>query len=98
VPQLYLDVSQPLPSYGFYRAWQTNAPSAPSALQLGLATELTLVGTIGSQVRIDYINQFGPTDAWVTVETITLTNTTQLYYDLTAFRQPSRLYRVFPLP
>jgi hypothetical protein len=49
-------------------------------------------------VSIDYINAIGPTDAWVTLDTVTLTNTTQLYFDVTAFGQPVRLYRLMALP
>ena len=97
-PQLYLDTSDPLPSCRFYRAWQTNAPSIKPSLQIGLATKLTLTGAVGSNMRIDYINQFGPTDAWVTLNTVTLTNATQPYFDFTMFHQPARLYRVVPAP
>ena len=32
----------------------------------------------GSSVRLDYINRVGPTDARVTVDSVTLTNTSQL--------------------
>ena len=49
-------------------------------------------------MRIDWINQFGPTDAWVTLDTVALTNTTQPYFDFTMFRQPARLYRVVQVP
>jgi hypothetical protein len=55
-------------------------------------------GAIGSSVRIDYINQFGPTNAWVTLDTVTLTSSPQLYFDLTMFRQPTRLYRLVAVP
>jgi hypothetical protein len=96
--QLCFDLSEPLPAQRFYRAWQTNVPSARPVLDLGLATEIPLAGAIGSSVRIDYINVIGPTDAWVTLATVTLTNTTELYFDLGAFRQPPRLYRLVPLP
>jgi hypothetical protein len=65
---------------------------------MSLATEIPLSGPIGSSVRIDYINRFGPTDAWVTLDTVILTNTTQLYFDVAAFRQPQRLYRLVPSP
>jgi hypothetical protein len=34
----------------------------------------------------------------VTLDTVTLTNTTELYFDLGAFRRPARLYRVVALP
>jgi hypothetical protein len=95
-PQLCFDLSQPLPAQRFYRAWQTNEPQF--ALAMSLATELPLTGAIGSSVRIDYINQFGPTNAWVTLDMVTLTNSPQLYFDVTMFRQPARLYRLVGSP
>jgi len=95
-PQLCFDVSEPLPAQRFYRAWQTNGPQP--ALDLSLATEIPLAGAVGSSVRVDYINAIGPTDAWVTLDTVLLTNTTQLYFDVTAFRQPTRLYRLVAVP
>jgi hypothetical protein len=95
-PQLCFDLSQPLPAQRFYRTWQTNGPQP--VLDLSLATEIPLAGAIGSSVRIDSINAIGPTDAWVTMNTVLLTNTTQLYFDVTAFRQPTRLYRLVPVP
>jgi hypothetical protein len=49
-------------------------------------------------VRLDYINPFGPTDAWVTLATVALSNTSQLYFDTSARGQPERLYRLVPLP
>jgi hypothetical protein len=96
--QLYPELADPLPSARFYRAWQTNVPSVQPVLQMSLATELTLTGAIGSNVRVDYINQFGPTDAWVTLDTVGLANTTQPYFDFNMFGQPLRLYRVVPVP
>jgi hypothetical protein len=95
--QWYFDVSSPLPPQGFYRAWQSSG-GMPPALRLNFVPALTLTGAIGSSLRVDYINQFGPIDAWVTLATVTLTNTTQFYYDVTAFRQPTRLYRLVALP
>jgi uncharacterized repeat protein (TIGR03803 family) len=95
-PQLCFDLSQPLPSERFYRAWQTNGPQP--ALDMRLASEIPLAGAIGSSVRVDYINAIGPTDAWVTLNTVLLTNATQLYFDVTAFQQPTRLYRLVALP
>ena len=59
---------------------------------------ITLTGNIGHSVRVDYINQFGPTDAWVTLATVTLTNASQLYFDLSAVKQPQRLYRLVQIP
>jgi len=42
---------------------------------------------VGSPVRPDCINQLGPPDAWVNLTTVTLTNTTQLYFDASAIGQ-----------
>jgi hypothetical protein len=97
-PQLYLDLSDQMPPQRFYRAWQANVPSVLPALSVGMAEEITLTGGVGSKVRVDYINQFGPIDAWVTLDTVTLTNTTQPYLDLGMWRQPARLYRLVPVP
>jgi hypothetical protein len=95
-PQLCFDLCQPLPAQRFYRAWQTNGPQP--VLDMSQATEISLAGALGGKVRIDYINQFGPTDAWSTLDTVRLTNTSQLYFDVSAWRQPQRLYRLVPLP
>ena len=43
-------------------------------LDLAMATEITVSGAVGAKLRIDYINQIGPTDAWVTLNTVVLTN------------------------
>jgi hypothetical protein len=59
---------------------------------------ITLTGGIGNSVRLDYIKRFGPTDAWVTLNMVTLTNTSQLYFDTSAPGQPERLYRLVPVP
>jgi len=95
-PEFCFDLSQPLPAQRFYRTWQTNGPQP--ALDASMATEIPLAGAIGSSVRVDYINAIGPTDAWVTLATVALTNTPQLYFDVTAFRQPTRLYRLVAVP
>jgi probable HAF family extracellular repeat protein len=96
-PQFYFDLSAPLPPQRFYRAWQTGTLGVRPSLDLHLVPAITLTGSIGHSVRLDYINQFGPTDAWVTLDTVALTNTTQLYFDISAPGQPPRLYRLSPL-
>ena len=96
--QYYFDLTLPLPPQRFYRAWQTTPPSQPPTLDLHMVPAITLTGTIGSSVRVDYINRFGPIDAWVTLATVTLTNTSQLYFDVSAPGQPQRLYRLVPSP
>jgi hypothetical protein len=96
--QFCFDLTLPLPPQRFYRAWQTGTPSAMPSLDLHMVPAITLTGNLGGSVRLDYINQFGPTDAWVTLDTVRLTNTSQLYFDVSAWGQPERLYRLVPLP
>ena len=97
--QFYFDVSEPLPSQRFYRAWQTGTPGVvPSLNLLGMVPAITLTGNVGDTLRLDYINTIGPTDAWVTLDTVTLTNTSQLYFDVSMLGQPARLYRIVPVP
>jgi len=59
---------------------------------------ITLTGNIGDTLELDYINQFGRTNAWVSLGTATLTNTSEFYFDVTAPGQPARLYRIVPVP
>jgi hypothetical protein len=97
--QYYFDLTQPLPPQRFYRAWQTGAPGIlPSLSMFGIVPAITVTGSIGNSVRVDYINRFGPTDAWVTLDTVTLTNASQLYFDTSARGQPERLYRLVQVP
>ena len=97
-PEFCFDLSTPLPPERFYRAWQTGTPGVIRSLNLNMVPAITLTGNIGDQLQVDYISQFGPTNAWVTLGTVTLTNTSQLYFDLSAPDQPARLYRIVPLP
>jgi hypothetical protein len=93
------DLTLPLPPQQCYRAWQMGAPGVRPFLSLpGMVPAITLTGSIGSSVRLDYINQFGPTNAWVTLDTVTLTNTSQLYFDTSSLAQPARLWRLVPVP
>jgi len=68
------------------------------SLDLHLIPAITLTGNMGDSWRLDYINQFGPIDAWVTLNTVTLTNTSQLYFDVSCVGQPQRLYRLVQVP
>ncbi len=96
-PQFYFDLSSPLPAERFYRVWQTGAPSVvPSVSLPGMVPAISLTGSVGSSIRIDCINPFGPTDAWVPLVTVPLTSSPQLYFDTSAIGQPPRLYRLIP--
>jgi len=97
--QWYFDLAAPLPPQRFYRAWHTGTLSLPLALSLpGMVPAITLAGNIGDSLRLDYINQFGPIDAWMTLATITMADTSQLYFDTSVIGQPPRLYRIVPGP
>ncbi len=96
--QLYFDLAAPLPPQRFYRAWQTGTPSVLPSLDVHMVLAITLIGSIGDSLRLDYINQIGPTNGWVTLDTVTLTNTSQLYFDTSSIGQPRRLYRIVPGP
>jgi hypothetical protein len=97
--QYYFDLTLPVPSRRFYQAWPMGTPGVGVPLSLpGLFSALTLTGSIGNSVRVDYINRYGPTDAWVTLDTVKLTSPSQLYFDTSAPGQPERLYRLVPVP
>ena len=97
--QYCFDMTVPLPSQRFYRVWQAGTPSVvPSLNPPGMVPAITLTGNVSDSLRLDCINQFGPTNAWTTLDTITLTNTSQLYFDVSALGQPPRLYRILPVP
>src|ERR1035437_2449033 len=76
--------------------------SQPATLMVapirGIVMPITLSGDIGSSWRIDYVNDLGSTNNWVTLATVTLTNTSQIYSDTTALGQAHRFYRVVQLP
>jgi hypothetical protein len=97
-PQYCFDLTMPLPPERFYRAWQSGTPGVIPSLNLNLVPAITLTGNISDSLRVDCINQIGPTDAWVTLDTVTLTNTLQHYFDVSAPGQPPRLYRIMPNP
>jgi hypothetical protein len=96
--QDYFDVSDPLPPLRVYRAWQTANSALRPTLELQVVPAITLRGSVGTSLRIDYINQYGPTNAWVTLDTVTLTNASQLYFDTSSIGQPARLWRLVPVP
>jgi len=96
--QFFIDLTAPLPPQRFYRSRQTGTPGPTPTLGLYMIPALTLTGNVGDFVRVDGINAIGPTDAWFTLGAVTLTNTSQLYFDVTAPDQPRRLYRLVRMP
>jgi uncharacterized repeat protein (TIGR03803 family) len=98
VPQSYFDTADPLPCQRYYRAWQMYPSAATPTVEIQMVPAITLNGTTGNKVLVEAINQFGPVDAWFPLDTVTLTNNSQLYFDTSATHQPPRLYRLTLLP
>ncbi len=76
--------------------------SQPAVLEVapvrGIVMPIKLSGATGSSWRVDYVNDLGPANTWVPLAMVTLTNTTQVYFDSSALSQRHRFYRVVPLP
>jgi hypothetical protein len=64
----------------------------------GIIMPINLSGMVGSSWRIDFVNDLAPTNNWITLATVTLTNTSQVYFDASALSQTHRFYAVVPLP
>ena len=92
----FFDLTTTVPPQRYFRARQAGAPIVP-ALDAHLIPALTLTGAMGSTARVEGINQFGPTDAWFALDTVTLTNTAQLYFDVSVIGQPPRLWRLIQI-
>jgi len=94
----FIDLDFPLAGSRYYRAWQGAPSRLISTLSLGMIPALTLRGSLNDRVRIDCIEEIGPTDAWTTLTTLTLTNASQLFLDRTALGRRPRLYRIELVP
>lgn len=66
-------------------------------LDVHMVPAITLFGTVGLNYRIDYISPYGAPDSWISLATITLTNSPQFYFDTSAIGQQGRLYRTVQL-
>lgn len=96
--QYYFDVATPAPPMRFYRARRLDAGGGAPRLDLRMVTAVTITGTPGNSVRVDSISAIGPTNDWTTLDTVTLTNASQLYFDTLPQTQVPRLYRLVVLP
>lgn len=74
---------------------QAASLSVLPTLTVTMVPGVNLFGQIGSSYTVQYINATGPTNAWVSLVTVTLTNSPQFYFDVSAIGQPSRFYRSF---
>jgi len=83
-------------SQRFYSTVQSSTYGPGPTLEIHMVPAITLTGGIGSQIELEYINQFGSTNVWVPIATVLLTNSSQLYFDTSAIGQPPRFYRAVP--
>ena len=67
-------------------------------LTLNMVPAISPAGTVGLSYRIEYVNAVGPVGAWQQLATVTVTNTGQFYFDVSAIGQPLRFYRLVELP
>ena len=67
-------------------------------LGINLVPAIAIAGTSGALYDLEYANVIGPTNAWVTLATIMVTNNPQVYCDISAIGQPARFYRLVRVP
>jgi hypothetical protein len=92
------DPAFPTASNRFYRAWQPGPVERPRLYGPDFVPAITLSGPPGDRLRVDGIDAIGPIDAWKILGTVTLTNTSQLFFDPTAISNAPRLYRTVQIP
>lgn len=68
------------------------------ALKIDMVPAISLIGAVGLTYRLDYVNAVGSTTNWITLATITLTNSPEYYFDTSAIGQPTRFYRLMQVP
>ena len=92
----FVDCSPSLPEQRFYRV-RGNSQYTPW-LWIDFTTAILLSGSVGTRLRVDYLNAIGPPDAWVPLDTVTLTSPTQLYSHHALLGKMGKLYRIVPVP
>jgi hypothetical protein len=72
--------------------------NSPRLLDLAMYAGITVGGEPGQTCRIEYVDAFGDTNAWATLTTLVLTNSTQFYLDQDSGIRSKRFYRVVWMP
>jgi hypothetical protein len=72
--------------------------SAQPALDIYMTPTVDLHGDLGSAYLVEYVNAVGPTNSWITLATVTITNQPQFYFDISGIGQPKRFYRLVVAP
>jgi hypothetical protein len=93
---------------GEYRVTVTNGGGSTNSepvslsvlpgLDIHLVPAIALLGEVGQNYRLDYIDEFGPVTNWLPLATVTITNTGQLYLDFSAAGHRARCYRLVQVP
>ena len=64
------------------------------SLGINMVPAISIAGTIGAVYQLEYVNMLGPTNDWQLLETVTITNNPQYYFDVSAIGQPKRFYQL----
>ena len=91
-----MDCSPSLPEQRLYRVWADYGYN-PS-LWIDSTAAIYLSGSVGARLQIDCLNAIGPPDAWLPLDTVTLTSPTQLYSSDALLGKIGKLYRVVRVP
>ena len=59
---------------------------------------LAIIGPIGGNYRIEFLNEIQQANPWLPLTTLTLTSSPHLFVDLESEKLPKRFYRVRPVP
>ena len=92
-PQFYHDGSAAGRAARFYRLVSS---SAPSMLHAQAVPRVRLVAEVNQDYVLEYRLASGPSNSWAFLDTVSVTNVPQFYYDDTAVGQSARLYRLIP--
>lgn len=69
-----------------------------AALDLRMYAGLTIFGSVGSSVRIDYREAFSSSNDWRILTNITVPTNPYLFFDTGSSTAPGRFYRAFTVP
>ena len=72
----------------------TRELGAPTSLGIKLVPALSLTGEVGATYQVEYADALAATNVWTPLDSRTLPNSPQLYFDSSAVGQPARYYRL----
>lgn len=99
-PAQWANVINPGTSTNEFRITTTTTVESPAAasINLGFFAGINLTGTIGASYRVEYAEALEP-NQWLSLGSVTLTNSPQLYIDATAAANKlKRFYRAVVAP